>query len=407
MRIAVWHDLPSGGGKRALYDHVAELVKRGHEVSSWCTPTADQDFLRLGDLVPERIVPMAGVGSTKLSRDLNRLSKGAVGIRMRLKAMDEHSRLCASDITAFRPAVTLAASSFSVAVSQLGRYLRVPTVLYLGEPSRYVYEALPRPPWPALPPAKSPLAALERLRDATRTRALRIQAREELASVRAYDRVLANSLYSRESMLRAYGLAVRVCYLGVDVERYVDQGLEREDLVAGIGAFAPHKRVEVAIGAVASTPAPRPRLTWIGNAAEGRYLAEMVELARRLGVAFEPLVSIPHERVVDILNRARVMVYAPRLEPFGFAPLEAGACGLPVVAKAEGGVRESVVHEETGLLVAEDEELAPALARLLGEPALARRMGAAARRRVESSWSLGAAADRLESQLLEVAADGS
>jgi len=41
MRIAVWHNLPSGGAKRALYDHVRGLVDRGHSIESWCLPTSD------------------------------------------------------------------------------------------------------------------------------------------------------------------------------------------------------------------------------------------------------------------------------------------------------------------------------------------------------------------------------
>jgi hypothetical protein len=58
LRIAVWHNLPGGGGKRALYDHVRGLVARGHHVESWCPPTADQAFLSIGDLVHEHIVPL-------------------------------------------------------------------------------------------------------------------------------------------------------------------------------------------------------------------------------------------------------------------------------------------------------------------------------------------------------------
>ena len=45
------------------------------------------------------------------------------------------------------------------------------------------------------------------------------------------------------------------------------------------------------------------------------------------------------------IHSTAAMLYAPRLEPFGLAPLEANACGLPVIAVPEGGVRETVVHE--------------------------------------------------------------
>jgi glycosyltransferase involved in cell wall biosynthesis len=73
-----------------------------------------------------------------------------------------------------------------------------------------------------------------------------------------------------------------------------------------------------------------------------------------------------------------------------------------VVAKAEGGVRETVIDGETGFLVVDDADLPGALERVLDDEALARRMGATARRIVESTWSLPQATDRLEAQLLLV-----
>src|SRR5216683_2521051 len=59
MKIAVWHNLPSGGGKRALYDHVRGLVARGHSVEVWCPPTASRTFLPLDALVREHVVDLA------------------------------------------------------------------------------------------------------------------------------------------------------------------------------------------------------------------------------------------------------------------------------------------------------------------------------------------------------------
>ena len=59
MRIAVWHNLPSGGGKRALYDHVRGLVTRGHTVEAWCPPSANCEFLSLSSLIREHVVDLA------------------------------------------------------------------------------------------------------------------------------------------------------------------------------------------------------------------------------------------------------------------------------------------------------------------------------------------------------------
>ena len=83
--------------------------------------------------------------------------------------------------------------------------------------------------------------------------------------------------------------------------------------------------------------------------------------------------------VVDLLCACDVFVLPSRREGLGVAALEAMALGRPVVASRVGGLAESVQHEYTGLLVPpeDSEALAGALERLLGDPALARRLGAA------------------------------
>jgi len=107
--------------------------------------------------------------------------------------------------------------------------------------------------------------------------------------------------------------------------------------------------------------------------------------------------------VVDLLNRAALLVYCPRLEPFGLAPLEANACGLPVVAVAEGGVRETVLDGVNGLLVEDDPEaVAAGIDRLLTDRTYASRLGTTGRELVSQRWSLSASIDRLEQRLAEV-----
>ena len=109
--------------------------------------------------------------------------------------------------------------------------------------------------------------------------------------------------------------------------------------------------MEFIIKAVAQIPVPRPRLVWIANRGFEWYYEEMRSLAESHEVTFEARMSIDDNELVETLNRATAMVYAPRLEPFGLAPLEANACGLPVVAVAEGGVREAIIDGVNGLLV--------------------------------------------------------
>jgi glycosyltransferase involved in cell wall biosynthesis len=266
---------------------------------------------------------------------------------------------------------------------------------------------MPDLPWLALPPPKGgwelPRYVPFFLYNLLKVQGLRVQAREELRNARAMNAILANSLFSRESILRAYGLDAKVCYLGVDTELFSYRSLPSEEYVVGIGAFVFEKNIELIIRAMAKVRPPRPRIVWIGNVAAPAYLEKLRRLAGSLGVDFEPKTRIGDEELVDTLNRAAMMVYAPRLEPFGFAPLEANACGLPVVAVAEGGVRETIVDGVNGILVEHDPRaMAAAIELLLRDQAHARKLGETGRRRTVEKWSLGAATDRLERRLIDV-----
>ncbi|HEX9918796.1 MAG TPA: glycosyltransferase family 4 protein, partial [Pyrinomonadaceae bacterium] len=323
-----------------------------------------------------------------------------------IDALDRHCRLCADEINRGEFDLLFANSSLYQAVSSIGRYARLPKVVYLQEPVRELYEAMPDPIWQALPPAESYVSAAiirDYLKNLVKVQSLRVLMREEVRNARAFDAMLVNSFYSRESILRAYGLDAKVCYLGVDAGKFRDLNLPREDYVVGLGAFVKLKNVEFALRSLAEVPEPRrPRLVWIGNAADPLYLEAMKQLAVALKVDFEPRVKITDDELITTLNRARLMIYCSRLEPFGFAPLEANACGVPVLAVAEGGVRETIVDGVNGLLVDSDpRRMAEAVMRLSDDPEYARRMGHAARQQVVEQWSIEAAVERLEQKLLE------
>lgn len=402
MKIAVWHNLPSGGGKRALYTHVRGLLARGHTLESWCPPTADQSYLPLGELIAEHVLPLDWQPRAE-KRLAARLTTLRLDPLTRIEALDRHCRECADEINRGDFDLLFANSSLYQAVSSIGRYVRLPKVIYLGEPTREFFEAMPEPLWNALPPAgsyPSPAYLRDYLKDLIKTQTWRAMLREEVQNAKAFDAVLVNSFYSRESIRRAYGLDAKVCYLGVDAEKFVDLNLPRENYVVGLGAFVKLKNVEFALRSLAAMSEPRPRLVWIGNAAYPPYLEAMKRLAASLGVDFEPRVNIDDDELVNLLNRALLMLYTSHLEPFGFAPLEANACGTPVIAVAEGGVRETIVDGVNGLLVENDPRaMAAAITRLSNDREYARRLGQTGRQQVIERWSVEAAMERLEQRI--------
>jgi len=405
MKIAVWHNLPSGGGKRALYYHVRGLVERGHEVSCWCLDTADQSFLPLSELAPEHVVrtefrkPRAGLTSW--------LAPGYSQAVARLQEFDEACRRCAKEIAAGQFDLLFANSAVDYNVPFVLRHLRMKKVLYLQEPRRFLYEAAPILPW--VSSAADDLGSFlfnprTILRNYPNLQTLRLQAKQEWLNVHACDRVLVNSYFSRESVLRAYRVAARVCYLGVDTKLFRNLNLERERFIIGVGSLDPIKQIELAINAVALLPEPRPPLVWIANSGSETYRNEMTELARLLKVDLRIEMAISDEELVKKLNKAALLLSTSRLEPFGFAPLEANACGLPVVGIAEGGIRETIQDGVNGFLVnPEPESLARAAQSLLHDLGLAKRLGETASDYVQREWDLEESVSRLETILLQVA----
>ncbi|WP_053732175.1 glycosyltransferase [Nocardia sp. NRRL S-836] len=99
---------------------------------------------------------------------------------------------------------------------------------------------------------------------------------------------------------------------------------------------------------------------------------------------------VPHSELPPLYRSADVVACPQRHEPFGVVPLEAMACGVPVVASAVGGLAESVVHAATGLLVPPREPavLARALRSLLRDDVRRQELGFAAqdRARVRYAW---------------------
>ncbi len=409
MKIAVWHNLPSGGGKRALYYHVRGLVEKGHSVEAWCPSTSDRNYLPLSEIITEHVAPIdirqrgKSVARSPLLGEMH-------GNEWReAKALDEHCRRCADEINSGGFDILFANSSIVHAVSSIGRYVKTTKVLYLQEPNRGLYEARGGGlPWIAIPAVSRPWMHPRYVRwflfNLIGTQQLRLLARDERLNARAFDLILVNSYFSRESVLRAYGLDSTVCYLGVDTQLFVNHQHAREDFVVGMGELSPHKNVEFIIKAVAQIAVPRPRLVWIANRCSELYYEEMRSLAESCEVRFEARMSIGDNELVEILNRAAAMVYAPRLEPFGLVPLEANACGLPVVAVAEGGVREAVTDGVNGLLVQHHPQaMAHAIQRLRHDKHLRAQLSKNGSEMVQEKWSVNSAVERLERQLTQAA----
>ena len=126
----------------------------------------------------------------------------------------------------------------------------------------------------------------------------------------------------------------------------------------------------------------------ISHQEDPAYFLRVTETARAAEVTLEIHRNPSESDLVELYNKALMLVFVPVMEPFGLVALEAMACGTPVVGIREGGVRESVIDGRTGILVERESDiLALAIDRLVQDRDLRNRQGEEAARYVRHEWT--------------------
>ncbi|HEV2753878.1 MAG TPA: glycosyltransferase family 1 protein [Solirubrobacteraceae bacterium] len=162
-------------------------------------------------------------------------------------------------------------------------------------------------------------------------------------------------------------------------------GIDRP-YVACVGTLEPRKNLAAAVRAFARLADDGGALVLVGG--RGWDGGEVATLARRARGRVVLTGHVSDEELVGLLSGARCFVYPSLFEGFGLPPLEAMACGTPVVTSARASLPE-VVGDAALVVEPEDEEaLAAALRRVLHEPGLAARLTEAGLRRARAyTWS--------------------
>ena len=399
MKIAVFHNLPSGGAKRTLCESVRRMSTR-HQIDVFSLSSANHTFADLRPYVsrhqvypfqPGRLFesPLGRLNQIVRLRDLQRIK----GVTRQIAREIEQGHY---DLAYVEPC------QFEIAPSVLS-YLhgRVPTVYYCQEPLRRLYEKMPARPYDRLDSGRQ--QKLDRLDPfpALYHRALKENDRR---NTRSASRVLVNSAFMRAAVCQVYEIDPVVSYHGVDEQMFRPMPREKQAMLLSVGSLTPLKGFDFLIQAISRLPRearlPLVIASNFQNPPEREYLTA---LARDLQVELSLLANITDDRLVELYNEARLTLYAAVREPLGLVPIESMACGTPVVAVREGGVQETVLHERTGLLVARDaEQFAQALSRLLADAPLRAEYGRAGRQHVLEHWTWDRAVDTLEHDLMSV-----
>jgi starch synthase len=233
--------------------------------------------------------------------------------------------------------------------------------------------------------------------------------------------IIAVSEGMRQDILRSYPdvdpAKVKVVHNGIDVSQWNRD--EADDIirplgidperpsVVFVGRNTRQKGVPYLLRAAAKLPADVQLVLCLGAADTPELAAETARLIEELQSQRSGVILIermlPRNEVIQVLSHATAFACPSIYEPLGIVNLEAMACGAAVVASATGGIPEVVDHGKTGLLVPIEQvtdgtgipldpekfvtDFAEALIEVVSDPARARAMGEAGRRRAEEHFS--------------------
>jgi starch synthase len=216
------------------------------------------------------------------------------------------------------------------------------------------------------------------------------------------DRVIAVSMHSREDILKLFDVKperIKVIHNGIDLDIYKPSRADGTrkafgidgDYILFVGRTSRQKGMDHLIEAMSFVD-PGVRCVCCTSAPDTKEIEE--EIAAK--VAAEPRVLwinslLREDQYVELYSNARLFACPSVYEPFGIINLEAMACQTPVVASAVGGILETIVDGETGLLVepGNPRALAEGINTLLRNRRQAETFGKNGRKRVEKyfSWS--------------------
>ena len=318
MKIAIYHNLPSGGAKRALYEYIKRIkVKKIdlYTLSSSC----EKKYLPLN-----KCIDNSYIYNIKIKAGFINFLKF---IYIKLPRIQKK---IATDINKKKYDLVFVNHDFFTKSPYLLRYLNLSTVYLCHEPPRIFYENLQ---W-----------HISSLKDFIVNIFLIPRMIIDIKNVKKVSLVITLSKYSKKVLSKIYKIKIKRIKGGVDTKHFRDFSLKRTKNVLSVGSMSKLKGYKFIINGLSKIPKiDRPKLIVVENG--GEDINYFQKLASKNKVELEVKRNISDKELIKIYNTAFLFLYFPYKEPFGLVALEAMACGLPILGIDEGGVRETLGKE--------------------------------------------------------------
>lgn len=365
MKIAIYHELPKGGARRAINEYARNLKKFKNTVDLYIA----EDHKNIKE-IPfytkvyfHTFIPKKWTGKNwrvRLYKDTVELTKLYLLNKRIAKLIDRR-----------KYDVVLVSASQFIEAPFIMRFLKTPFVFYAGDPNyRLVYDSLI-----TIPSGLDPFRyAYEKLNRATRKEL-------DKKNISFAKLCLSPSKYIAKGFKETYNKANSVIYYGIDTNFYTPGTIKKTIDIFYIGSYQPTD----------GYPLLKKSLSLMKIKAKARILA------------FEDEWISDDKELLRLYQQSKLVVCPARKEGLGLVILEAMACGVPVVAVNEAGHKEVVIDGKTGYLVSRNALLmAQKLDYLLTHPTDLKSMSKNAREEMLAHWSWEVNAKKLETLLKSI-----
>lgn len=354
MRIAFFHELTSLSGARKVVEEYGKILCKNHQVDLFYVDyVEDKEIVKIFNKVHFFEFGSRGKDRRGWKSRLHRDSAELINLYFLHKKISKIMKANKYDFIFINP------SKYTQSPFLL-RFIDK-TVYFCQEPLRIVYDNFLEIP--------KNINLIKKIYEKLNRKFRKFI---DKSNIKNANIVLANSLFSKKSIEKAYDIKADLCYLGVDTEKFRPLNIKKDYDLLFVGEKVSIEGYDVLKDAL--------------NLCKKSLVVEFV-LRNRDGL------GINEEMLIKKMNSSKVVLALSRNEPFGLIPIEAMSCEDPVIALNEGGLRESVVDGKTGYLVNLDKnELKNKISLLLNNEKLRNRLGKQGRQRVLSkfTWEISA-----------------
>lgn len=227
------------------------------------------------------------------------------------------------------------------------------------------------------------------------------------SAISMFDVIASNSKFSAGLVKDIYGREAIAVHLGIDLsEKASPPGPPaRGKFILCVNHLLPFKNVQAVIEAYAffAKETKEPPVLKIVGTGYFKYYLEYIIKAEGLQRLVEFEGEIHGEKLKEYYSRAKMLVYTSLNEPFGLVPVEAMANSCPVIASNQGGCAETIIHNETGILVdpLSPEDIAMAMQKIFNDSEFSDHLSGRAREHVAVYFTLEKFVDRFLAALIK------